>query len=421
MVLGALASAAIGAACRSGDPIAPPDPDLTDIANRYVRVALKLAQHQPDLVETYLGPAEWRPGPREPVAGLLAETVQLSAQLDTTHGDGAPELLRTRLRYLAGQVQGLRTAARRLAGESMRFADEARDAFGLEWPGRPSEAAMRARAELDRRLPGTTPLPARYASFRQQHAIPGDLVLPVFHAAIDACRMRAVAHLTLPDGERVTVEALAGGGFEARAVYDGEYRTRVMLARSGPTDLARLVWLAAHEACPGHHMQHVLADRDVIRSKGWSERTLLPAFGPHVLVAEGAAEAGAALLLDGDAFVAVCSSLAREARTREAAIPELVDVHRTVTALDEFVAVVSRAYLDGEIGTEAATERLREEALVPDPAPLLAVIERQRTRVLAYPAGRQLIARHVFGGPTSERWPRLAAIATFMTGPAGNE
>jgi hypothetical protein len=423
LVLTALVGAGLGAACRREAPSAgPPTPDIDRIAERYVRLALQLAQHQPSLVETYLGPAEWRPGPRVPVAGLLHDVVALDDELSRLSAQGSADaLLRDRARYLAGQVRGLRTAARRLSGEAMRFASEARDAFGIEWPAQSSEAVSRARADLEARLQGKGPLAARYAAFRRRHALVRSHVLPVFRAALTACRARAAAHVPLPEGDRLTVELLEGGGFEAQAVYDGAYHTHVTLATAGPTDLARLVWLAAHEGCPGHHLQHVLADRDLVRANGWSERGLLPAFGPHLLVAEGAAEAGAALLLDGDAFLEVCSSLAREARTPEAAIPELVAVHRAVTALDESVALVAQSYLDGEIGTEAATERLREEALVPEPAALLVVIERQRTRVLAYPAGRRLIARHVLGGPADDRWSRLAATATFMTAPAGTE
>ena len=414
-VLSTLAGAAIGAACRDNGAVAPPDPSLNDIAHRYVRVALQLAQHQPDLVEAYLGPAEWRPGSRVPVAGLLAEITALDEML----ARAAPEPVidgaaRDRVRYLAGQVRGLRTAARRLSGEAMRFASEARDAFGIDWPARPSDAVDRARRDLETRLPGTGPLPARYAVFRQRHAVADDLVLPVFRAAIAGCRARVARQFTLPEGEGLAVDGMDGGGFEARAVYAGAYQTRVALATSGPTDLARLTWLAAHESYPGHHVQHVLGERDAVGARGWTERTLIPAFGLHLLVAEGAAEAGAALLLDGEAFAEVCAALARESRTSTAAVADLVAVHQAVTALDEVVALVAQTYLDGEIGTEAATSRLRDEALAPDAAQLLGVIERQRTRMLAYPFGRLRITRVVFDEPPANRWSRLREIATTL-------
>jgi hypothetical protein len=416
MVLGALAGAAIGAACRDGgsSPV-PPGRALDVLAERYVRVALQLAQHQPDLVETYLGPAEWRPGPRVPVAGLLGEVIELDAVL-TGFAVLRPTdaLERDRARYLAGQVRGLRTAARRLSGETMRFADEARDAFGIEWTPRPSEDIGAAGGELEARLPGKGPLPARYAAFRQQHALASGLVLPVFRAAIAECRTRVAAHVTLPDGESLTVDPLEGGGFEARAIYDGAFRTRVAIDPLGRSDLARIVWLAAHETYPGHHLQHVLAERDMVRGRGWTERTLLPGFGPHVLAGEGAAEAGAALLLDPQTFTDVCASLARQARPSNDAVADLAAVQRAVTALDEVVPLVAQAYLDGDIGSEAAAARLRDEALVPDAPQLLGIIERQRTRILAYPVGRRLVTRIVLEQPPANQWTRLREIATTM-------
>ena len=414
MVLGALAGAAIGAACRTSEPIAPPERALTDIAERYVRVALKLAQHQPDLVDAYLGPAEWRPGPRVPVAGLLAETIQLSAAIDALGRDRTPEALRTRLRYLAGQVKGLRTAARRLAGESMRFADEARDALGIEWSARPSAAAEDARRDLDARLPGTGSLHERYTAFRRRHAVARDAVLPVFEAAIAMCRERVRERVTLPDEERVDADVLDGGGFEARAIYSGAFRTRVAIDPSGTADLARIVWLAAHEAYPGHHLQHVLAERECVRGKGWIERTLHPGFGPHMLMAEGAAEAGAALLLEGDDFLSLCASLAADAKTTLVAIPDLIAVQRRITSLDDAVAIVADAYLDGGMGTAAAVDQLREEVLVPDASQLLGAIERQRTRILAYPVGRRLVIDQMAAMAAVERWPALQAIATQL-------
>ena len=168
-----------------------------------------------------------------------AETVQLSAAIDALGRDGTPEALRARLRYLAGQVKGLRTAARRLSGETMRFADETRDAFGIEWSARPSAAASEARRELETRLPGTGPLHERYAAFRLRHAMPRDVVLPVFQAAIAMCRERVRERITLPDEERVDTDMLDGGGFEARAIYSGAYRTHVVIDPSGSAGFSR--------------------------------------------------------------------------------------------------------------------------------------------------------------------------------------
>src|SRR5262245_98933 len=128
-MLSALMTAGLGVACRRAGT-GGTRTDVDAIAERYVRLTLQLAQHQPSLVETYLGADSLRPGPRVPVGDIRVgidelerETAALSAA-----GGGDRDHQR-RVRYLAGQAQALQTAARRLAGEGMRFADEARAAM----------------------------------------------------------------------------------------------------------------------------------------------------------------------------------------------------------------------------------------------------------------------------------------------------
>jgi len=68
-------------------------------------------------------------------------------------------------------------------------------------------------------------------------------------------------------------------------------------------------------------------------------------------------------------------------------------------------------------GSRLAKAR-RGRALVLDAQQFLFVIERQRTRLLAYPVGRRLVTAHVFDAPAARRWGRLADVATTMTLPS---
>jgi hypothetical protein len=409
-----LLAGGIGTACRATtDRRSNALPTVDDLAERYVRLTLRLALHQPSLVETWLGPDEWRPGPREPVARIQDEIVAAHAALLDLRG---PPDLSDRLTYLTGQFDALLTVARRLAGESMRFADEARLTLGVtahQLESNPAEIAA-ARADLDRMLPGRGALHERYATFRLRHRLPSDRALAVFRQAVDLCRLRVASRIELPKSEAVDLVAEASGQ-EARALYQGNLRTRVTLDPTGSIDLAHLVWLAAHETYPGHHVQHVLADRDCVSAKGWSERALYPTFGRHLLFAEGTAEAGAALLLEGDAFGEICRVLARAAGVPPQPIGDLVAVHRAVVTFDALIPAIAAQYLDGAIGSEAAAERLQSESLVLNTRHLMAVIERQRTRLLAYPLGRRMVAAELGGGPAEERWRRWARIATYLT------
>ena len=286
----AMAIAGIGAACRATDTGTEPQASLDAIAERYVRLTLQLAQHQPSLVEAWLGPESWRPGPRRPVAELRQKIEETTALATATSEAERGE----RFRYLRQQLDALLIAARRLSGESIRFVEEARASLGSDVAdaiehlppastGSDTPATAAARESLEQRLPGRGALHERYAAFRSRHALARERIMPALQTALTACRGRVRPLLTLPDDESVLLEAATGLGLEARAIYERNFRSRVFIEMSGPLDLARLVWLVAHETYPGHHVQHVLADRDLVIGRNWHERALWPSFGRHLL------------------------------------------------------------------------------------------------------------------------------------------
>ncbi|MEY4093219.1 MAG: hypothetical protein RLZZ53_418 [Acidobacteriota bacterium] len=411
--LAALAAATAGAACgvrRESEP------SLDAVAEDYVRAALALALHQPTLVETWRGPDNWRPERREPVAQIRRrlDEINRAAALASASGQDDP-----RAHYLRQQLDALILAARRLAGESFAFDEEASLAFGAPvtafLSGLSSEAAQvsldEAQATLQRLLPGGGALQQRYAAFRARHAIAPARVPAALAAVTSACRRRLEPHVALPSGESTRSGLAPGLGVEALASYEGDLRTSVQIDQASSLDLARLVWLVAHETYPGHHLQYVLADNDLVQRRGWRERALHPSFGGHLLYAEGAAEAGASLLLAGESFEALCREVSGEAAVDGDSVAELAAVHRAVIELDVHVVKVARRYLDGELASNAAAEQLASAALILDAPRMLQVIERQRTRILAYPAGRRIVAGYL---QTGSAWERLTAVATSL-------
>ncbi len=392
----------------------PPPITAAGAGETYVRLALSLAQHQPSLIDTWLGPAAWGEGTREPVAAIQARVGELRTAMAamTPSADAAEQ---ARRRYLDGQVQALAVAAGRLAGASASFADEAAAALGARPPARDAVALDRVRQELSERLPGPGSLAERHAAFRQRHAVPAARVEAVFAAAIAWCREAVASHLPLPAGERIALIPSDERGWAAFSRPHDPRVSDVWVSRHGGSDVAHLLQLAAHEGTPGHHAQHVLATARLVERLGWTERALSPAFGPHRLLAEGAAEAGAELLLPLEVRTRVCAErLMPAAGQRPTDAAQVVQTERLVAALDLEVAHIAADYLDSPLGTEAATTRLRDDALVLDPAGMLAFIERQRSRVLAYPVGRRLVSAALGQTPAAERWARFAAITTFL-------
>jgi hypothetical protein len=393
---------------------APPPITTSAAGEAYVRLALSLARHQPSLVDMWLGPAAWGDGTREPVAAITSRLDDLRAAMGrmTPPVDAAEH---ARRRYLAGQLQALGVAAGRLGGASASFADEAAEALGTRPAPRDAATLDRVRQELSERLPGRGSLAERHAAFRQRHAVPAARVEAVFSAALGWCRETTAALLPLPAGEHIALIASDERGWAAFSRPHDPRASDVWVSRHGGSDVAHLLQLAAHEGTPGHHAQHVLATARLVEARGWSERGLSPAFGPHRLLAEGAAEAGAELLLPIDVRTRVCAELLLPAAGQPpAGATQVVAIERLVAALDLEVAHIAADYLDSPLGTEAATMRLRDEALVLDPAGMLAFIERQRSRVLAYPVGRRLVGAALETTPAAERWARFAAITTLL-------
>ncbi len=392
-------------------------PTLAALAERYTRLALQLARHQPSLIEVWLGPMEWNDGARVPVPVLKTGTAALVTDLGgvatTASGDD-----RTRLRYLRGQAVALDAAAGRLLGESQPFADEALRSLGHAPPPRDAAALDALRRELAAALPpGPGTLAERHAAFRRGHAVPPERVEQVFSAAVAWCRDAARPFLPLPPGETLTTRAADEAGWAAFSRPAGPLASELWVSHRGGADAAQVLQLAAHEGTPGHHAQHTLAMAGLVEARGWFERALTPSFGPHRLLAEGAAEAGADLLLPRATREQVCAELLLPAAGQPpSSAARLVRVERLAAGLGEEVAHIARTYLDSSQAAAAMTDRLRDEALVLDPGGMLSFIEKQRVKVLAYPLGRRLVQDaldQVPAGPA--RWQRFAAISTTLT------
>ena len=93
----------------------------TDLAERYLRLALRLGRLDEGVIDAYFGPtaladsveAEDPPDPRD----LVADAEALLAVLDDS--------------WLRDQVVGLRTVAGRLAGEQIAYPDEVEACYGV--------------------------------------------------------------------------------------------------------------------------------------------------------------------------------------------------------------------------------------------------------------------------------------------------
>jgi hypothetical protein len=369
-------------------------PTLDDIAEGYVKTALQLAQHNPDFVDDWHGPDAWRPGPRQPVAILAGrlKTLQEDVKRRVSDVDGKDG---DRLNYLDDQLMTLAVLADRLSGVSISFDEELGRSFRTGALKNDGVPASEARAALDTLLPGKGPLADRYARYRKGLAVPPSRVETVMRVALAACRDAGKA-MNLPADEGVDLVFGHGSQWDGFARYLGDHRTRIEINLDASLDVTRALRLACHEGYPGHHAQNVLIDDELVKKRGWKEFQLTPSFGRFLFVTEGAAEVGADLAFPRAQRIA----LYRKVLLPAAGLPpseadRLVDVEERLAALEPVIADVSRAYLDSTLTQGQAIDRLRDEALTPDPEALLAFAERRRARILAYPEGRAAVRRTI--------------------------
>ena len=376
----------IGVAACSAAP-----PSLDQVGERYVRAALSLAQHDPDLVEAWRGAETLIPGPRVPVADILADLQRLQRAIDQHSNDVASAVEKARIDYLDHQLRALQFAASRLLGRTTSVDEQARDEFGLPFSQPDADAVARTLEEIARLLPGSSPLADRVTAFRSATTIPGDRKEALMQIALDACREAITTVVDMPKDERVTIRFHKNMPWDAFARYAGQHHTIIEVNDDGPIDMARALRLACHEGYAGHHVQHLLLDR-LLGDRRWPELQLTPGFGRHLLLMEGAAEVGADLGLPASRRATLYRERLFPAASLDPKhIETLVRLEELLPALLPVVTEVARQYLETRITQEQAIERLSSDALISNPRAMLAFIERRRARALVYGEGRRVI------------------------------
>ena len=202
------------------------------------------------------------------------------------------ELEALRHRYLTQQLAALRTRVAMLSGTKLTFDQESKALYDAVAPTRTRQDFERVLGELERRLPGRARWSTATRSSASRYAIPKDKLDATFRAAIDGCRAKTLAHVTLPPNESFTVEYVTGKSWSGYNWYQGNYRSLIQVNTDLPIMIDRAVDLACHEGYPGHHVYNALLEQHLVRERGWIEYSVYPLFSPQSLIAEGTANYG---------------------------------------------------------------------------------------------------------------------------------
>jgi hypothetical protein len=228
--------------------------DMNSVAERYVHLVLALGEHDPDYVDAFYGPPEWKTQAEKEKKSLYeigAAAQELSATLNGNRpspqsspwpgrGDGnlrttGSDLVQLRRVYLQKQISALAARVRMLGGEKLKFDDESRALYDAVAPTYPDSHFEEIIAQLEKRIPdtnrqsGSDPLWERYEKWRKPFVIPKEKLDTVFQLAIKECRTRTQAHVALPPNESFTVEYVTNKPWGGYNWYKGNFHSVIQV------------------------------------------------------------------------------------------------------------------------------------------------------------------------------------------------
>jgi len=402
------------------------DRQAEPIAEAYIKAVLAVGTHDPDYVDAYYGPPEWRAEAeraKTPLPEIRARAVTLVRQVRALPSP-RHELVRLRRAYLERQLSALVARVDILAGRRMTFDEESRALYDAVAP-RHTEAHFQGVLDrLGRLLPGEGSVAERYERFRRQFIIPRERLDTVFKRAIAECRARTLRHLRaeVPPDESFRVEYVTGKSWSGYNWYQGNYRSLIQVNVDLPIYIDRAVDLACHEGYPGHHVYNVLLEHHLVRARGWQEFSVYPLFSPQSLIAEGSANYGIEMAFPGGERVRyereVLFPLAGLDPSRAAEYYRVQDLTKELSYAGNEAA---RRYLNGEIDARAAADWLVRYAMY---TPALAerrirFFDRYRSYVINYNLGQDLVRHYVerAAGPDGTEAARWQAFTALLSSP----
>jgi hypothetical protein len=404
-------------------PLATPAPatSVNEIAKGYVKLVLAMGLHDPDYVDAYYGPQEWKKPEKKPLDTMAREATRLREQLAKI-SEPADELERLRRSYLTKQLSALEARVRILNGEHLKFDEESQALYDAVAPAFPEAHFQEILARLEPKLPGEGPLLQRYENWRRAFVLPRDKLDAVFQLAIKACRERTLAHIKLPPDENFSVEYVTNKPWGGYNWYKGNYRSVIQVNTDLPVYIDRAIDLAAHEGYPGHHVYNALLEKNLVRDRGWVEFSVYALFSPQSLIAEGTANFGREVVFTKSERLAFEKEVLWPAAGIDPSrVAEFYEVQDLVKKLGYATNEAARRYLSGDINAAAAADWLQKYALMDEKRAKQATkfIEKYRTYVINYNLGEDMVRSYIEkrGGTENQPEKRWREFEELLASP----
>jgi hypothetical protein len=377
---------------------------MNAVAEGYVKLVLEVGEYDPNFVDAYYGPKEWKQK-EENLAfdstankKLITIVDSLLNELELLSEFSATELETLRYRYLYKQLFAVKTKIIVLNGSVLPFDLESRAFFDVSPQEIKEEEFENALNELNKILPGKGDVSERFINLRKKFEIPKNKIDEVFNAAIKECKSRTSKYINLPAGEKFKVEYVTHKPWGAYNWYKGNLFSVIQIATDFPIYIDRAIGLAAHEGYPGHHVYNILLEKNLVKDKGWIEYTVYPLYSPQSLIAEGTAVVGEKLLFPGDERIKfekeVLFPIAKLDTTNADLYYKALELQEK---LDGSSVLAAEKYLNGDWTKEETVVWLQKFQLMTKERAekYLSFIETYRSYVVTYDMGELLINNYM--------------------------
>jgi len=378
---------------------------MNNIAEDYVKLVLKIGQHDADYVDSYYGPDEWKPAPLTQTESDSLVLKQLSQKADSLLDEleslsnyKATDLEALRHRFLYKQILAAKAKIFMISGGKLSFDEESKALYDAVSPHYSEDQYKEILSKIDNLLPEKGELSKRVNDYKNQFIIPKEKLDTVFRAAINECRKRTLQHIQLPANENFKLEFVTNKAWGGYNWYKGNSFSLIQINTDLPIFIERAVDIAAHEGYPGHHVYNTLLEQNMYRKNGWAEFCVYPLNSPQSLIAEGSANYGIHVVLPGEERI----KFEKEILFPLAGLdPDKADeYYHVLSLLDELDYAgneAARNYLDGKWNKEKTKNWLIKYSLMsPERAEQkIKFIEKYRSYVINYNLGQDIVKSYV--------------------------
>jgi hypothetical protein len=341
---------------------------------------------------------------------------------------GRAAWLTAQLVAIEANAQGLVQAPLGFTGEA--YLDHVTACFDWRPERRPAQLFAEARADVDQLLQGPGTTIERLAAWDEALTIPPERLRAVVDWLLPILRDRAGRLFGLPPGESLQVGLVSRQPWAGYNWYDGGLQSRVDVNTDLPVRAPDLVGLLAHEAYPGHHLEHAWKEAHLVQVERRVESSILLINTPECLISEGLADLGRRFALGPGTEPEILVELLERAglasrragRSASDVAATAIALHAPRRRLAEFdVNAALRRHVDGADRLTVQAELEQVALFRPDrAAKTLDFIEHPlwRTYIFVYAEGEALLGRWLDAVPEVDRPARFRRLLTEQITPA---